>query len=148
MIVRFRKRHRLMWLLIGVLLPIAYIVALLARPGEIESKGTQFNQTPTQVLKELAKTPALDAWLSKDDLDNHYLEIEYKETSQHPLATCYIGPKEDGKIDAYRVLGKVEAKGRQRFMLDSLAMAKGTQYLLQYDPIRKEKIATIALNMQ
>ena len=53
MILRFRKRHRLMWLLIGVLLPIAYVVALLARPGEIEIKGTQFNQLPIQVLKEV-----------------------------------------------------------------------------------------------
>ena len=148
MILRFRKRHRLMWLLIGVLLPIAYIVALLARPGEIENEGTQFNQPSTQVLKELAKSPALDAWLSKDDLDNHYLEIEYKKTSQYPLATFYIGPNKDDKIDAYRLLGKVEAQGRQRFILDSLAMAQGGQYLLQYDPIRKEKIATTALNMQ
>lgn len=148
MIVRFRKRHRVMWLLIGILLPIAYVVALLERPGEIENKGTQFNQPSTQVLKEVATTPALDAWLSKDDLDNHYLEIEYKETSQHPLATYYIGPKEDGQIDAYRLLGKVEAQGRQRYLLDSLAMAQGKQYLLQYDPIRKQKIAVTTLKMQ
>ncbi len=148
MIVRFRKRHRLMWLLIGVLLPAAYIIALLARPGETEIKGTALNQPSTQVVKEVATTANLDAWLSKDDLDNHYLEIDYKETSQHPLATFYIGPKEDGKIDAYRLLGKVEAKGRQRFILDSLTLAQGKQYLLQYDPIKKEKIATTALNMQ
>lgn len=137
-----------MWLLIGVLLPIAYVVALLARPGELEIKGTQLNQPSTQILKEVATTPALDAWLSKDELNNHYLEIEYKETAQHPLATFYLGLKEEGEIGAYRLLGKVEAQGRQRFMLDSLAMAQSRQYLLQYDPIGKEKIATTALKMQ
>ncbi|NRB49722.1 MAG: hypothetical protein HRU41_18720 [Saprospiraceae bacterium] len=148
MILRFRKRHRAMWLLIGVLLPIAFVTALLARPGEIETTGTQLNPLSTQVLKEAATTPALDAWVTKDDLNNYYLEIDYKETARHPLATFYLGPKEEGKLDTYRLLGKVEAQGRQRFTLDSLAVAGGRQYLLQYDPIRKEKIATTALTMQ
>lgn len=148
MILRFRKRHRLMWFLIGALLPIAYVIALLARPGEIETEGTQLNQPSTQIVKEIATTPALNAWLTNDELSNHYLEIEYKQTAKHPLATFYLGPKEDGNIDAYRLLGAVGAQGKQRFLLDSLAIAQGTQYLLQYDPIRKEKIATTALKMQ
>ncbi|MBX2872165.1 MAG: hypothetical protein KTR30_08695 [Saprospiraceae bacterium] len=148
MILRFRKRHRLMWILIGVLLPLAYVLALLARPGEIETEGTQLNQPSTQIVREVATTPTLDAWLSNDELNNHYLEIDYKETAKHPLATFYLGSEADGKIDAYRLLGAVGAQGRQRFLLDSIAIAQGQQYLLQYDPIKKEKIATIALKME
>lgn len=148
MILRFRKRHRMMWLLIGVLLPVLYMVALLARPGELSLEGTPISQPATQVLKELASNSQLDAWLTKDELDNHYVEVEYKETVQHPLATFYLGAKEDGKIDAYRLLGAVGAQGRQRFPVDSLVMAQAVQYLLQYDPVKKEKVSTTALKMQ
>lgn len=137
-----------MWLFIGVLLPVLYVVALMARPGELTLEGTPISQPANQILKELASDSQLDAWLTKDELDNHYVEIEYKETAQHPLATFYLGASEDGKIDAYRLLGAVGAQGRQRFIIDSLVMSQTLQYLLQYDPVNKEKISTTALNMQ
>lgn len=148
MILRFRKRHRWMWLIIGSLLPVLYVMALMARPEGDLTTGTPMSQPLTQVLKTLASAPELDVWLTKDELGNHYLEIELKETSRHPLATFYMGQKEAGKIEAFRLLGAVGAQGRQRFPIDSLAMAQSTQYLLQYDPIRKEKVSTIQLKMQ
>lgn len=148
MILRFRKRHRGMWLVIGSLLPVLYVIALMARPKGEASEGTQMSQLTTQVLKTIASEPELDAWLSKDGQGNYYLEVELKKTSRSPLATFYIGLQETDKIEAYRLLGAVGAQGRQRYPLDSQLMAQPVQYLLVYDPIKKERVTTTELKMQ
>lgn len=90
-----------MWLLIGVLFLVVYIIVLLVCFGEIEIKGIVFNQLFIQVVKEVVIMVNFDVWLSKDDLDNYYLEIDYKEIFQYFLVIFYIGLKEDGKIDVY-----------------------------------------------
>ena len=148
MILRLRKRHRSMWLIIGILLPVLYVLALMARPDVPVIEGAPISQPTTMVLKELANQPALQAWLTKDEQDHHYIEIELKKPTQHPLATFYIGQTETAQLETYRLLGAVAAQGRQRFMVDSLLISQPKQFLLQYDPVRKEKISTVTLVMQ
>lgn len=148
MILKLRKRHRIMWILIALFIPAAFVVALLARPEVVAEATTQMGASATTLVKELAQSEHLDAWLSRDELGAPFIEIDLKTAAQHPLANFYLGTKEDADIKSYRLLGGVGAQGRHRFVLDSVALSVPTSYLLQYDPIRKEKIYTVQLDMQ
>lgn len=137
-----------MWILIALFIPAAFVAALLARPEVITEATTQMGASATTVVKELAQSEHLDAWLIRDDLGAPFIEIELKAATQHPLANFYLGTKEEADIKSYRLLGGAGAQGRQRFVLDSVALSSPTSYLLQYDPIRKEKIYTVPLELQ
>lgn len=148
MILKLRKRHRMMWVLIALFIPAAFVISLLARPEPIADASTQMGESTTTKVKDLAQEENLKAWLSKDELGAHFIEIELKKAVQHPLANFYLGKEEAADIKSYRLLGGVGAQGRQRFVLDSVALSSPTNYLLQYDPVRQEKIYTVQLDMQ
>ena len=67
MILKLRKRHRIMWILIALFIPAAFVAALLARPEVVAEATTQMGASATTVVKELAQSEHLDAWLSRDE---------------------------------------------------------------------------------
>lgn len=148
MILKLRKRHRMMWVLIALFIPAAFVISLMARPEPVAATSTLMGESPTTKVKDLAQEENLKAWLSKDELGAHFIELELKKAAQHPLASFYLGKEEAADIKSYRLLGGVGAQGRQRFALDSVALSSPTNYLLQYDPVRQEKIYTVQLDMQ
>lgn len=136
-----------MWLAIAVVLPLGYLLALISRPDPIENSSDLIDQAKTTIIKELADHPVLKAWLSKNASDTYFLELDLRKPSNHPLAGFYLGDSAEAAISNCQLLGTVGAAGHQRFVVDSLLLGKTRQYLLQYDPIRKEKIYSIALQM-
>jgi hypothetical protein len=138
----------MVWVLIALFIPAAFVISLLARPAPIVDTSTQMGESTTIKVKDLAQEENLKAWLSKDELGTHFIEIELKKAMQHPLANFYLGKEKAADIKSYRLLGGVGAQGRQRFALDSVALSSPINYLLQYDPVRKEKIYTVQLDMQ
>lgn len=145
MILKLRKRHRLIWLVLALVLPLGYLVALKARPAPIGTSAGTIDSVKTTMLKELVNQPTLKAWFSKDGLNGYYLEIDLTLAATHPLANFYLTNAPDADIKTGRLLGVVGAQGHQRFVVDSLALGQSPAYLLQYDPLRKEKIYSIEL---
>ncbi|MEZ5040545.1 MAG: hypothetical protein R2828_11645 [Saprospiraceae bacterium] len=145
MILKLRKRHRLMWLALALVLPLSYIVALKARPTPIGTSATSINALNTTLLKELVNLPTLKAWFSKDESNKYYLELNLTLATTHSLALFYLADAPDADVNSGRLLGAVGAQGHQRFVVDSLVFAQSPAYLLQYDPLRKEKIDAIEL---
>lgn len=138
-----RKIHRYIWFLLAVLLPIGWLAAIWAIPGEVW-------QTPVRLEQPAALPVILQSKESGDFVINllqdstgkqRQIEIFIKKPLSNPNTTVTVeggGSKVEGEI-----LGLLGTRGVWRFDLDSLT-AKNQPFKLRFeDKIQSRTLRTI-----
>lgn len=123
MVPELRKRHRLVWQVWALLLPIGFVSAILVLP-----KQMPVNQLPIareMPLGNIVQSESTDALIvslrAQAGLSNKQLEITLKKPLDMPSALVYWQ-------DTF--IGSLGAKGTQYFTLDS-ALVANPPFLLE-----------------
>lgn len=133
-----RLRHRHVWQLWAFLLPLGFVLAIIALPKQVTQAQLYNNTTPPLgKLEQTRTTEWLLVRLFAADSLHKQLEITLKKPLNIPAAQIFWQ-------DTY--LGSLGAKGVQRFALDS-ALVIEMPYILEIkDPINKKIFQTITIS--
>ncbi|MFN7117584.1 MAG: hypothetical protein ACK4TA_12350 [Saprospiraceae bacterium] len=137
MVPELRRRHRLLWQMWAVLLPIGFVIAILALPKQ-PTQAQLYDNTaaPLDKLEQTRETEWLLVRLFAADSLHKQLEITVKKPLNVPATQVFWQD---------RYLGNLGAKGVKRFPLDSALLA-GLPYVLEIkDPINQNIFQTIII---
>lgn len=148
MIHPLRRQHRYTWILLAILLPLGFTLAVIAIPEQkLHSKNLGFGKTGA--LMDIEKSAAgtqLKANLRKDPKQLvRQIEIMVMHPLQSPSATVYLSPEASININGGQFLGQLGPKGVYRFNLDSVQSQYSEIHLLIYDPIKDQPIDQVRL---
>ncbi|MEM7548128.1 MAG: hypothetical protein AAF363_00530 [Bacteroidota bacterium] len=133
MIQSIRKRHRLMWVVISIALPLMFAFALIFTPEKKED--TNFSSVEFLDWKEIRKAnlEGINAYLAEDKKGIIKLILHFKEPVKSAFATVQLNEKQ---------LGTISSKSSQVFDLPSLP-EKATVVI--FDEIDKKEILKVEL---
>lgn len=123
MVPELRKRHRLIWQVWALLLPIGFVLAILVLPKQVKIEQLPItNDRPFATIEKSESTEALKVNLrSQAGSPNKQLEIILTRPLDVPAARIYW---------QNTFVGSLGARGTQRFILDS-ALLLNPPFLLE-----------------
>lgn len=129
MVPELRQRHRLVWQLWAVLLPIGFVFAIVVLPKKVVQTALIENTiAPLPTISKSKETDWLIANIRSSGNARQQLEILLKKPLDVPATQVFW---------QNTFLGSLEAKGVQRFLIDS-AQAANPPFLLEIrDPINQ-----------
>ena len=150
MIRSLRKRHLSIWILLGLLLPIGFVMAFLAVPklDPVEQK-LQFGleEAYPNVIGS-GETDLLAVQVRENPMTGlRQIEIEVKQPLEAASALVYLTKSPAEEIVDGQLLSQLGAKGKYRIELDSMLSAQKTYHLLFHDQIKASTIDKIQLSL-
>ena len=142
-----RKRHLLIWRILAILLPAGIVVAWIAVPNAITQPLLQpENNSPLPIVlrKAISREYAVSI---RTNEDTSLLQLEWinDKILQYPTATIYAEDGAAKTINDMKLIGRIEARGKWYFRLDSTFKHVRVSRLLLYDFIHQQIIDTINL---
>ena len=137
MILPLQKRHRLIWSILAILLPIGCISAYWSiceipinenTPKEVTSIGEKFNTREDDWFKIIERKSELN------DSTLYQLSIEVKKSINQSATVVYIS--ETDNIEQETAIGQLNSKGIYYFKIPDPLQTNDN--LLFYNPITKE----------
>jgi len=142
-----RKRHLQVWRVLMVLLPAGIILTWISIPKKINQSLLQPESSPTLPVV-LRKAISRDYSISiRANVDTSLLQQEWinGKILQYPTATIYADDGITKNTGDLKLIGRIEARGKWYFPLDStFKRGEKTRFLL-YDFIHQQVIDTINL---
>lgn len=139
MVPKLRTRHRLIWQIWALLLPIGFVMAILVLPKPI--KQTQLPITDDKPFAIIEQSESTEAFIvnvrAQAGLPDKQLEIILKKPLKVPSAQIYW---------QNTFIGSLGAKGTQRFVLDSALVASPPFSLEIRNPIDQTVFQKITLD--
>ncbi|MEZ4886920.1 MAG: hypothetical protein R3E32_19480 [Chitinophagales bacterium] len=149
MIPELRKRHKWMWLVLTVLLPLGFITAYSLIPTSQVMVNQNFPATlpiPLAKIVSIRNTPQFDIQLREDNvLGLKQIEVVVKNALTRPSTHLYVSDKSSKKVNDVLFLGILESKGTYRFNLNPSMTYQKTFILLFYDKIAGEVYLEVQL---
>ena len=141
MILPLQKRHRLIWTVLAIVLPIGFVSAYLAVQEtpvnkvtkEIEVIGVISNQLSDEHFNVIEKTDG------KTDSSIYHLIVEVLQPIRQSSSVLYVS--ETDKIEDGRAIGLVNQQGEYVFNLQDPMQTNDK--LLFYNPINKKVFHTL-----
>jgi hypothetical protein len=148
MILSLRKRHRMIWLLLAILLPIGVVVAWLAKPDADLAIGTYPFETAlsgSPVGETVAFSHGTIQLVAQPATRLQTLVFQIEKPLDQPGVAVYVSdqPLKDPKKGTS--LGILGSKGPTYFKLDTSTVNWSQMHALLFDPIRKQTLQTIQL---
>lgn len=141
MILKLRKRHRYTWIVLAVLLPIGFVLALASRPGPALPEEELIDEAAPYKEREAIATAAAEGWnvdIYRSPGGRAWLEAEFREASQRPVSTLCLAPRAGARPDEAAIIGPVGPRGIYLYPLDSLVASWEEYHVFFYDQLRKE----------
>jgi len=142
-----RKQHLVTWRVLAVLLPAGIILAWISVPEKISQSLLQpAGSSPLPVV--LRKAVSRDYSIAiRSNLDTSLLQLEWisGKILQYPTATIYADDGITKSIGELKLIGRIEARGKWYFPLDSTFKYTRANRLILYDFIHQQVIDTINL---
>lgn len=150
MIYKLRRRHRNMWMILAVLLPIGFVSAYLAIPEFIhENEFEAWKSVAYSTIINSAETDNLLVNLRKDEnLPGQQIEVLIKQPLSSPGILVYLAEQPTENIRQANLLGSLEANGAQRFTLNDFLANFKAFHLLFYDNLKKELVEKVSLEIK
>lgn len=141
-----RRRHRRMWLLLAVVIPILFGWSILNIPKTaFQPEGTLADESFAKDGKvEEATIEGMTATLLKQ-ADERYLLIELQQPISSPAPALYQMPSANATISEAQFLGSLQDTRSHRFLLGTQDKQGSIIYLKIYDTIQKETIRDFTL---
>ncbi len=137
MITKLRKRHRRVWLVIAVVLPLLFIAAYTSIPKY------QLQESPSNTINEsliTLKFP-MKAWLTKSETGAYHLGLYVNEYESSVAAQVYLTNIElnDYVKNGY-LIGTVNGAGEYSFTVKPEILEPHHNFIVIYDPIKQKQI--------
>jgi hypothetical protein len=135
MVPELRQRHRFIWRMWALLLPIGFVGAIVVLPKKVfQLTLLQTSEAPRTTLEQTQENGWLIANIRTAENGAKQLEIVLKKPLDIPATQLFW---------QNTFLGSLGAKGVQRFALDSLQVAHPPFTLEIRDPINQTVFQTI-----
>lgn len=137
-----RKRHFQIWILLSLLLPLGFILGLLAIPASAPtSQDVMLTRQVMDLLpssdKRQAHGQGWEAQIKQDDTGVRYIEIEVNQERRSPSTWVYLF----GKDDKQRIpLFGIGEQGTYQVSIDSAQDISG---LLLYDRLKQDTLEQV-----
>ena len=142
MILRLRKRHLLLWLVIAVVLPALVMYALLQIPGKDYQGFNLLNEASTLPVLMAGQSDLFKSEIRPLQGDKYQLSIIVVEPITSPGVVVYFGGNTDNPQANY-LLGRVSSRGVYYFELANVDDTRANVIL--YDMIHSKVISSITL---
>ncbi|MEM7512252.1 MAG: hypothetical protein AAF388_15055 [Bacteroidota bacterium] len=142
MIPSYRKRHLSIWVLLGTILPVLFVMAFNARTGVIESDiQLEGNSSQGQVVKKVESKDwgTFEVYQYLDTADSTIsssLQVDFMNNTGLPSAWVEINDKQG---EAY-LLGQLTKTGTQSFKLPASYTSEETWQLSIQDKIKNKTL--------
>ena len=126
MVRSLRKRHQFFWLIIAVLLPINFALAVyLIPPFPFQNRiDTEIPDALPLIIREIDhENYKLN--LRSDDHENYQVELFIKKPLKSPAPALFLDKKGNNKISDSDFIGNLGSRGLYRFSLPNPKDAKG-----------------------
>ena len=124
MIHKLRKRHKRIWILIALLLPVLFFLAYFSVP-KFSNQEFMFDDIPSPLPKIIKQIEAEEYKINyrQDNLQNLQLELIMKESVQMPTPILFLRYSDNYQASEPNIfLGNAGGKGIYRFKVqDTLA---------------------------
>ncbi len=149
MIKSLRKRHFQVWLVMMIWLPAGIVFAWLAVPNREPVRWLpEGREAVLPVVRNIYDMPSFSASvLTNDQQTSWQLEWNNKKTLMVPSAVIYRMNAHDSSLAKAQLIGRIEARGRYWFPLDSVDPAKGNLHLVLYDFIHQQILEHINIRL-
>lgn len=142
MILSLQKAHRLIWLILSILLPFGFAMALLSMPTEITSLQDIGQSPTTEALIDIVQyheNTDFAVHLRQDSsAKKQQLEIIVKEELTSPSTLVYLVTSQDTTdLGENSFLGTLGSKGTYHFPIDKQSEEQSITVKL-YDPIHEK----------
>ncbi|MCO6490679.1 MAG: hypothetical protein J5I98_19845 [Phaeodactylibacter sp.] len=149
MILKLRKRHRYIWMILSVLLPLGFALALANRPGPVLPEEELIEEAAPYREREVIATAAAEGWqvnICRSPDGRAWLEAIFREASQRPVSTLYLAARVGAGPAEAVAIGPVGPRGIYQYPLDSLVASREGYYVFFYDQVRKEAYSEAPLH--
>lgn len=147
MIYQLRRRHRRMWIVLAIILPIGFISAYFAIPKTIyENNFEPWAAVSYSTITKSAETDNLLVNVKKDNnLPGLQIEVMQKQPLHSASVLVYLAEQNTENIQATNLLGRLESGDTQRFILNDFLSNFKTFHLLFYDNLKKELLEKVII---
>lgn len=149
MVPELRKRHRWMWLILTILLPMGFITAysLIPQiPEPISKNLPALKPSPLSKIQSIHQIPQFDVSLREDNnMGLKQIEVVVKTPSNRPSTHLYLSDKSSKGIERAQFLGVLGSKGIYRFNLNPAMTYQNALVVLFYDKIADEIFEEVQL---
>ncbi|MFK7903758.1 MAG: hypothetical protein AB8B69_01470 [Chitinophagales bacterium] len=149
MVPQLRRRHKWMWLILTILLPMGFITAYSLMPPTQETIAQPLPDSkpaPLSKIISIRQTPQFDVKLREDNiLGLKQIEVVLNKALKRPSTHLYVSDKSSKEIADAQFLGLLGSKGDYRFNLNPAITYQNAFVLLFYDKIAGEVYEEIQL---
>ena len=149
MIKSLRKRHFQLWLFLMVSIPAGIIFVWLAVPNREPIRLlNEPRESRLPMVRKVYDRPSFSASVLTNDAQTSWqLEWNNKETLMVPSAVIYRVTSGRQDLSNAQLVGRIEARGRYWFPLDSPATTGGELHLVLYDFIHQQILEHINIRL-
>ncbi len=124
MITSLRKRHRFIWSLWAILLPLGFIAALMVIP-DFPHQSLVDKSLPDAYETIVREIDGEDYKVNirKDQAEHYQLELFLKEPVQSPAPTLYLSPDGSNQLEGSIFVANIGGTGLYRFPLEKSKLA-------------------------
>ncbi len=149
MVPELRKRHKWMWLILTILLPMGFITAysLIPQiPETVSQNLPAIKPTPLSKIQSIHQIPQFDVSLREgNNMGLKQVEVVVKTPSNRPSTHLYLSDKSSKDIEEAQFLGILGSKGIYRFNLNPSLTYQNAFVVLFYDKIAGEVFEEVQL---
>ena len=142
MVPQLRRRHKWIWLILTILLPLGFITSysLISQTQDMVNAPLLASKpAPLSKIASIRETPQFDIRLREDNnLGLKQIEVTLNEPLSRPSTHLYLSDKSSKEIGNAQFLGVLDSKGIYRFNLNPSMTYQNAFVLLFYDKIAGE----------
>lgn len=137
-----RRAHRRIWYALAILLPLGWLAAVLAIPGDLRQEPMRAPQAVALpvLLASKESGPFLINLRGDSSRTRKQVEILLKSPQTNPSTLVYWSSADHR---APQLLGALQTRGLYRFALDSLTAQEPGGTLRLEDPIERRTLRTV-----
>ena len=139
MIRPLRKRHRLIWIVLSVIIPILFIKSYRSTSAFPKENADISTDPLVFVESKTAKSDHYSAMVGTLKSGEKVLQLELKALFRSPAPGVYLVPENKDNVADYRLLGEVNKIGSYQF---EFKVADDNYQLTVYDPIKRINLET------
>ncbi len=142
MIRPLRKRHRLLWIIIAVIIPIVFVNAYLASEKHIRPNNAALDDSGNGIGEVILSDDGHFSYKIHEVNEKFNLTVVLNKPYPSPSVALYIGPAGKDYNENFIILGQLTTSQRYQY---NLGGALENKQLLVYDPLKDETFVSIKL---
>ena len=150
--IQLRKRHRYMWMVIGIGLPLLCLTAIENIPTRPTTATILPNTSPLDItncepfeVAEGTNHGGFQATMTKSD-SSMLIKVKFTEPLKSAFTVAYLGSPEQPK-ESWKLLGSLESVGDYDFTINKAGGSMSSVDLTFYDALNEKVLSHLTCKM-